>query len=216
MTDSATPTFPLAFWDRLRMDTDGAGVTALVGAYGCPLQCRLCINPQTWQGRTDGKPPFERVTPAELFERVKIDSLYYLATGGGVTFGGGEPLLHTDFIAAFREIIPGDWHIYAESCLNIPAENVRAAAAVVDHFFVDIKDMDPAVYKAYTGRDNTPVKENLALLLSLVGKDRITVRVPRIPDFNTETDVEASVAELKAMGVELLDVFAYKIPKPRK
>ena len=216
MTDSATPTFPLAFWDRLRMDTDGAGVTALVGAYGCPLQCRLCINPQTWQGRTDGKPPFERVTPAELFERVKIDSLYYLATGGGVTFGGGEPLLHTDFITAFREIIPGDWHIYAESCLNIPAENVRAAAAVVDHFFVDIKDMDPAVYKAYTGRDNTPVKENLALLLSLAGKDRITVRVPRIPDFNTETDVEASVAELKAMGVELLDVFAYKIPKPRK
>ena len=216
MTDSATPTFPLAFWDRLRMDTDGAGVTALVGAYGCPLQCRLCINPQTWQGRTDGKPPFERVTPAELFERVKIDSLYYLATGGGVTFGGGEPLLHTDFITAFREIIPGDWHIYAETCLNIPAENVRAAAAVVDHFFVDIKDMDPAVYKAYTGRDNTPVKENLALLLSLAGKDRITVRVPRIPDFNTETDVEASVAELKAMGVELLDVFAYKIPKPRK
>ena len=216
MTDSATPTFPLAFWDRLRMDTDGAGVTALVGAYGCPLQCRLCINPRTWQGRTDGKPPFERVTPAELFERVEIDSLYYLATGGGVTFGGGEPLLHTDFITAFREIIPRDWHIYAESCLNIPAENVRAAAAVVDHFFVDIKDMDPAVYKAYTGRDNTPVKENLALLLSLVGKDRITVRVPRIPDFNTETDVEASVAELKAMGVELLDVFAYKIPKPRK
>ena len=216
MTDSATPTFPLAFWDRLRMDTDGAGVTALVGAYGCPLQCRLCINPQTWQGRTDGKPPFERVTPAELFERVRIDSLYYLATGGGVTFGGGEPLLHTDFITSFREIIPGDWHIYAESCLNIPAENVRAAAAVVDHFFVDIKDMDPAVYKAYTGRDNTPVKENLALLLSLAGKDRITVRVPRIPDFNSETDVEASVAELKAMGVELLDVFAYKIPKPRK
>lgn len=216
MTDSTTPTFPLAFWDRLRMDTDGAGVTALVGAYGCPLQCKLCINPQTWQGRTDGKPPFERVTPEELYDRVKIDSLYYLATGGGVTFGGGEPLLHTHFITTFREIIPKDWHIYAESCLNIPTENVRAAAAVVDHFFVDIKDMDSAVYRAYTGRDNALVKENLALLLSLVGKERVTVRIPHIPDFNTDSHVEASVAELKTMGVELLDVFAYKIPKPRK
>lgn len=212
MTASTVPTFPLAFWDRLRMDTDGAGVTALVGAYGCPLQCKLCINPQTWQGRTDGKPPFERVTPEELYDRVRIDSLYYLATGGGVTFGGGEPLLHTDFLAAFREIVPRDWHIYAESCLHIPSENLRAAAAVVDHFFVDIKDMDPAVYKAYTGRDNTLVKENLALLLTLAGKDRVTVRVPHIPGFNTAARVEASVAELKGMGVDLLDVFTYKIP----
>ena len=212
MTDQAQLTFPMAFCDRLRMATDGAGVTALVGAYGCPLQCKLCINPQTWQGRTDGKPPFERVTPAELFERVKIDNLYYLATGGGVTFGGGEPLLHTEFLTAFRAVIPKEWHLYAESCLHIPEENVRAAALVVDHFFVDIKDMNPAIYKAYTGRDNALVKSNLALLLSRVGADRITVRVPSIPGFNEQADVEASVRELTEMGITSLDRFAYKIP----
>ncbi len=212
MSGSDHPTFPLAFCDRLRMATDGAGVTALVGAFGCPLQCKLCTNPQTWHERTDGKPPFERVTPVQLVERVKIDSLYYLATGGGVTFGGGEPLLHTDFITAFREVCHTDWRIYAESCLNIPEENVRAAARVVDHFFIDIKDMDPSIYKAYTGRDNTLVKSNLALLLSLVGAERITVRVPHIPGFNTDADVQASVAELTAMGAEGFDVFAYKIP----
>ena len=104
VTDQKIPTFPLAFFDRLRMATDGAGVTALVGAYGCPLQCKLCINPQTWHERSDGKASFERVTPVELYDRVKIDSLYYLATGGGITFGGGEPLLHTDFITAFRAL----------------------------------------------------------------------------------------------------------------
>ncbi len=217
MTENTTsaaevPTFPLAFCDRLRMATDGAGVTALVGAYGCPLQCKMCINPQTWHERADGKPPFTRVTPAELYDMVKIDSLYYLATGGGVTFGGGEPLLHTDFITAFRATVPGEWRIYAESCLHIPEDNLRAAARVVDHFFVDIKDMNPAIYKAYTGRYNTPVKENLTLLLSLVGAERVTVRVPRIPDFNTDADVQASVSELKAMGVTDFDVFAYKIP----
>ena len=212
MSGSNQPTFPLAFCDRLRMATDGAGVTALVGAYGCPLQCKLCINPQTWQGRSDGKPPFERVTPTELYDQVKIDNLYYLATGGGVTFGGGEPLLHADFITAFREVCHPDWRIYAESCLNIPEENLRAAARVVDHFFIDIKDMNPEIYRAYTGKDNTLVKANLALLLSLVGAQRITVRVPSIPDFNTEADTEASVRELQAMGVTSLDRFAYKIP----
>lgn len=212
MTDQTQPTFPMAFCDRLRMATDGAGVTALVGAFGCPLRCKLCINPQTWQGRSDGKPPFERVTPTELYDRVKIDNLYYLATGGGVTFGGGEPLLHTDFITAFRAVVPKEWRIYAESCLNIPEENLRAAARVVDHFFIDIKDMNPAIYRAYTGKDNTLVKANLALLLSLVGAERITVRVPHIPGFNTDSDVEASAAELKDMGVTGFDVFAYKIP----
>lgn len=216
MNGSTQPTFPLAFFDRLRMATDGAGVTALVGAYGCPLQCRLCINPQTWQGRSDGKPDFERVTPAELYDRVKIDSLYYLATGGGITFGGGEPLLHTDFIKAFRDLCPGEWRIYAESCLHIPREHIPAAAEAVDWFFVDIKDMDPAVYQAYTGRDNALVKENLTLLLSLVGAERVTVRVPHIPGYNTDAHVEASVAELTAMGVTQLDVFTYKDPKKRR
>ena len=212
MTDQTPPTFPLAFCDRLRMATDGAGVTALVGAFGCPLRCKLCINPQTWHKRADGKPPFVRVTPTELYDKVKIDSLYYIATGGGVTFGGGEPLLHTDFITAFRAAIPMEWRLYAESCLHIPEENVRAAAQVVDHFFIDVKDMNPAVYKAYTERDVSPVKANIALLLSLVGTDRVTFRVPRIPDFNTDADVEASVRELTAMGGSHFDRFTYKHP----
>jgi pyruvate formate lyase activating enzyme len=173
----------------------------------------MCINPQTWHERKDGKPPFERVTPTELYDRVRIDNLYYLATGGGVTFGGGEPLLHTDFITAFRGICHPDWHIYAESCLNIPEDNVRAAASVVDHFFVDIKDMDPEIYRSYTGRENALVKANLALLLSLVGAERITVRVPRIPGYNTEAGVEASVAELRAMGVTEMDLFTYREPR---
>ena len=208
-------TFPLAFCDRLRMDTDGAGVTALVGAWGCPLACKLCINPQTWRERTDGKPAFTRMTPDELYERVRIDHLYYLATGGGIAFGGGEPLLHTHFITEFRAVCPAEWRIYAETCLHIPSEHIQDAAATVDWFFVDIKDMNPSIYRAYTGRDNALVKENLRTLLSLVGPDRVTVRVPRIPGFNTEDDVAASVAELRAMGVEHLDVFHYKMPRTK-
>ena len=37
--------FPLFGLSRLRMQTDGAGVTTLVAAQGCPLRCRMCINP---------------------------------------------------------------------------------------------------------------------------------------------------------------------------
>ncbi len=208
-------TFPLAFCDRLRMATDGRGVTALVGAYGCPLQCKMCINPQTWHERADGKPPFVRVTPAELYDRVKMDNLYYLATGGGVTFGGGEPLVHADFLVAFRALCPPEWHFTAETCLAIDPAHVRTAATVIDQFVVDIKDTSPAIYKAYTGRENDLTMANLRRLLSLVGPKRVTVRVPLIPGFNTETDTAASVALLQDMGVEKLDRFTYKKPKTR-
>ena len=178
--------FPLAFISRLRMATDGAGVTALVGAQGCPLQCRMCLNPKAM--RPADKAGVSWVTPDELCGLVRQDDLYYLATGGGVTFGGGEPLCHADFIAAFRAVCPAGWRLYAETSLHVPAEQVRIAACCIDHFFVDIKDMNPAVYRAYTGQVMMPVRENLALLLSLVGADRVTVRVPLIPGFNSEED----------------------------
>ena len=77
--------FPLAFISRLRMATDGAGVTALVGAQGCPLQCRMCLNPKAM--RPADKAGVSWVTPDELCGLVRQDDLYYLATGGGVTFG---------------------------------------------------------------------------------------------------------------------------------
>ncbi len=211
---STTPRFPLCFFSRLRMATDGKGVTALVGAYGCPLSCKLCINPRTWAPAEEGK-DFTWVTPEELYEKTKQDNLYYLATGGGITFGGGEPLLHTDFIKAYRAICPPEWHFCAESCLNIPEHHVTTAAACIDHFMIDIKDTNPDIYKTYTGRDNQRVLQNLALLLSLVGPDRITVRIPLIPGYNTPEDTDRSVQILSEMGLKSFDRFTYKIPQKK-
>ena len=190
------------------MATDGTGVTALVAAQGCPLDCRYCINQPS---KTFGCE--KNLTLAELYDRVKKDGLYYSATGGGVTFGGGEPLLHADFIAEFRGIIPAEWHIYAETSLYVPADRVRTAARAVDHFFVDIKDTDPSVYRAYTGGDVNKALDNLKLLLSLAGAGRITVRLPLIPGFNTEDGRKRSAAYLESVGVTDIDLFDYKIPE---
>ena len=90
---------PILAIERLRMLTDGEGVTTLVCSMGCPLRCRLCINPYSW----DGSKPVEYLSVDELYERVKIDNLYFLSTKGGLTFVGGEPLLHSAFHAAFME-----------------------------------------------------------------------------------------------------------------
>ena len=145
-----------------------------------------------------------------LYERVRIDELYFLATGGGVTFGGGEPLLYSDFLQEFREICGTDWHLCAETSLNVPWENVAKAAGCIDHFYIDCKDTNPDIYRRYTGQDNARMLVNLQRLLEFVEPERITVRVPLIPKFNTEEDQIHSRNLLRTMGVFNFDLFTYK------
>ena len=198
-------TYPLLAVSRLRMEIDGEGVTTLIAGAGCPLSCKYCINKEVLQK------PTKAVTPQELYDKVKIDGLYFQATGGGVTFGGGESLLHAEFIREFRTLCQSRWRIYAETSLNVPHENVRIAAECVDGFIVDIKDMNPEIYHAYTGQDNAQVMENLRLLISLVGQERILARIPLIPNFNTPEDQKKSLEALKSLGLTRFDVFAYRI-----
>ena len=196
---------PVVAHPRHRIFVDGQGVTTLVCFHGCPLRCHWCLNPFTLNPDTKT----EMLTPRALYERVRIDELYFLATGGGVTFGGGEPLLYSDFLQAFREICGTDWRLCAETSLNVPWENVAVAAGCIDHFYVDCKDTNPDIYRRYTGQDNARMLENLRKLLEIVGPERITVRVPLIPEFNTEKDQLRSRNLLQAMGVVKFDLFTY-------
>ena len=191
---------------RHRINTDGKGVTTLVGFYGCPLRCRYCLNPRSFDPETQAK----SLSPSELYEQVRIDELYFLASGGGVTFGGGEPLLYPEFIKQFRSLCGESWHICAETSLSVPPENVKLAAECIDTFFVDCKDPHPEVYESYTGKDNAVMLENLRYLISAVGKDRVVVRVPLIPGYNTEESRLSGIEILKGLGAENFDLFKYK------
>ena len=202
----AEPLFPLLSLSRLRMGSDGDGVTTLIAGKGCPLRCRWCINAQLLE-----KAPAEAVTAGELIRRVRIDGLYFRATGGGVTFGGGEALLHADFIRRFRQLCPEEWRVNAETSLAVPREKVDKAAEAVDFFIVDCKDMDAEIYRRYTGGDGELMKENLRFLLERVGPERVLVRVPLIPRFNTPEDRRRSADSLRALGVKKLDLFEYVI-----
>ncbi len=193
---------------RLRMATDGEGVTTLVAGAGCPLSCAYCLNPDC-KGRKGYRPAAFSVET--LYERVRIDSLYFEATGGGITFGGGEPLLQADFIAAFIRYVKKrghGWHFYLETCLSVPREALLAVEGLIHTYFVDIKDMNPRIYRTYTGADPAPMLANLAYLAAH-SPEHVVVRVPRIPDYNAEGDVAASIAHIKEMGFTRIDAFRY-------
>ena len=191
---------------RHRISIDGKGVTTLVAFAGCPLRCRYCLNPHSWNGKAE----VHSFTPQQLYEYVKLDQLYFLATGGGLTFGGGEPLLQPDFIADFRSVCGDDWNLTLETSLNVPLPNWKKLLPVVNDYIVDIKDMNPQIYQRYTGKDNEMVIQNLQFLLDHVGAEHVLVRVPHIPDYNTDEDVRKSREKLMSMGVTRIDEFTYR------
>ena len=124
--------------------------------------------------------------------------------------GGGEPLTHARFIRDFRAICRDDWRLTAETSLAIPDEDLEIAMACLDEFIVDIKDTDPDVYRAYTTRENEQVLDNLRRLIETVGTERVLVRVPLIPSFNTEEHRARSKERLREMGVTRFDELTYK------
>lgn len=198
---------PVIACSRLRMRTDGQGITTLVCFHGCPLRCRWCLNPFSFAPETKR----DNMTARELYEKVRVDELYFLSTGGGVTFGGGEPLLYPDFLQQFRQQCGESWHLCAETSLNVSWENVQTAAGCIDVFYVDCKDTDPDIYRRYTGKDNGLMLGNLRALLELIGPDRIVVRLPLIPEYNTEEDRIRSKMLLEQMGLRHFDAFTYRI-----
>ena len=91
------------------MGIDGPGVTTLVTFMGCHLKCKYCINGKCHDPvfEEDGKMPRRGtllLTPQELYDRVKIDKIYFQATGGGICFGGGEPGLQYEFFQEFKRV----------------------------------------------------------------------------------------------------------------
>ena len=197
----------IAAIDRHRFEIDGAGIRTLIIFTGCPLQCKYCINPKTWNGLGKGK----NYTPEQLLDVVSVDSIYFQATNGGITFGGGEPLLHPDFIVEFIDIAPSSWSYVVETSLAVPFENIQKVANKIGHFVVDIKSMDETIYQAYTGGDLSLAKENLIFLIKLVGHDRITVRVPMIPNYADENSQDSTVKAIQELGISNIDRFTYRI-----
>ena len=190
---------------RLRMASDGAGVTTLVAFFGCPLHCRYCVN---WICH-DIDTARKYYTPENLVSVLNQDDIYFKMTSGGVVFGGGEPLLQSEFIHEVCKLADPLWKIRIETSLYANWEQVNLLAGDIDEWFIDIKDLQPKIYEDYTGKKNDIVLSNLRRLIAIVAKDKIMIRVPHIANLNTANDVKQSVANLKSMGFSRIDEFEY-------
>ena len=195
---------------RLRMGTDGNGISTLVVFFDCPLHCKYCINDFCH------KPPKPFVgvqhaafTPQELIEILRKDDIYYLMSGGGIVFGGGEPLLQAKYIHKVCTLADQRWAKRIETSLNIPWDNIKPVLYDMDEWIIDIKDINNDTYKNYTGKDNKNMIKNLLKLRNKISSDKIHIRIPRIAGYNSEYDIEKSIQWVREnIGAEP-EVFSY-------
>jgi pyruvate formate lyase activating enzyme len=196
---------PIIGISRFRIGTDGKGITSLVCFHGCPMRCKYCLNPHC----TNPSSLYHTLSSHELLEHLTKDELYYIATGGGVTFGGGEPLLYSLFIEEVLQLGASRWNINVETSLNVPLLNVTRLFNYNVHFIVDVKDMNPSIYMNYTSSTNVQVTNNLAWIADNGLTDKVSVRLPLIHNYNTVENQNQSRGKLEAMGFNDIEMFTY-------
>lgn len=197
---------------RHRLNTDGLGVTTLVAFDGCHLDCAYCINSET--KFKSGLHHNKEITPQELYDIVKKDDLYFVHTHGGITFGGGEPLVRHEFIRDFAKLCKNhEWRLRIETSLNVPIEAVQHVSEYIEHWYIDIKDVNPNIYKHYTGISNNLVLGNLKWLADNGNANKVTIRVPHISEYNKPSDVNKSIEFLQSMGFTSIEELEYLTPE---
>jgi pyruvate formate lyase activating enzyme len=122
---------------------------------------------------------------ADLVAEVERDRPFFEASGGGVTFSGGEPLCHPTFLEACLEACrEKGLHTAVDTSGFASKKVVRDIARLADVLLYDLKHMDPVAHERHTGVDNVRILENLQTLSEEDAS--IWIRFPLIPGFNDD------------------------------
>lgn len=216
---------------------DGPGIRTVVFFKGCPLRCRWCHNPESWEmapqilhypekciscgGCAEGCYTGARsvcgaeMTVEDVLKPILADKPYYGAEGG-VTLTGGEPQLQADFALALTEAC-------AQHGIGVAIETSMVTyrpdlLAQMRLIMVDIKLWDDARHREYTGVGNAAILENIRRADTLGVP--ILVRTPIIPTVNDTVEEVAAIRDFvktlkNAVGYELLPYHPFGLDKAR-
>lgn len=136
----------------------------------------------------------KEMTLEECMDAVRRDKGYYERSGGGVTVSGGDPMMQSDFVAElFKACKAEGIHTCCESTFHTSWANVEKILPYTDLLISDIKHMDSARHKEYTGQGNEMILENL---IRLSHTDiPLILRIPVIPDVNDDMENMEATAD---------------------
>lgn len=189
---------------------DGPGIRFIIFLKGCPMRCRYCHNPDTWD--TQGG---ELRTADELLQQALRFRTYW-GREGGITVSGGEALLQMDFLT---ELFAKAKAQGVHTCLDTSAQPFRRTGTffqkwqrlmeVTDLVLLDIKHIDSEAHRQLTGWGNENILD-CARWLSEARKP-VWVRHVLVPGV---TDDDAQLHRLRAFidtlsNVQKVEVLPY-------
>jgi pyruvate formate lyase activating enzyme len=129
----------------------------------------------------------KKISHEALMEEILRDRVFFMESGGGVTFSGGEPLMQSGaLIKLLKDSGKEGLHRAVDTSGYAEKDTLLNAAQHTDLFLYDLKLMNPARHKEYTGVDNRQILDNADKLLHAGAK--IIFRIPVIPGVNDSAD----------------------------
>lgn len=191
---------------------DGPGIRYILFTSGCPLRCLYCHNPDT-RRKKDGKIR----ESFDILKEIHTYSDYHKNTGGGVTIGGGEPLLQPEFI---NSIFDGCKRMGIHTALDTSGFMHEKLTDKdfdnIDLVLLDIKSMIPETYKKVTNVDLEPTLE-FARRLERLNKP-VWIRFVLVPGLTDEKENLEALADFVSTlsNVEHVDILPFHQMGKRK
>ena len=149
------------------------------------------------------------ISENEVMKIILRDKPFYDQSGGGVTFSGGECMLHYREVASLaRRCKAENVNVAVDTAGAVQWESFAEVLPFVDTFLYDVKILDSEKHKKFIGTDNAVILANLTKLLDL-GAD-VIVRIPIIPGINdNEADITAIRDFLSPYAVRRIELLPY-------
>lgn len=186
---------------------DGPGLRYIFFMQGCPLRCKYCHNPETWQSLGG----MEMTAEEALAKALRYKP--YWKNGGGITVSGGEPLVQADFVTSLFMLAKEQG---VSTCIDTsgavfmrqePAfSKLVATLAVTDTVLLDIKHIDSSRHQELTGQGNEQILD-FARYLAEIQKP-VWIRHVLVPGIN---DDEESLGRLSAFVAGLNNVRRFEV-----
>ncbi|MFZ5442171.1 MAG: radical SAM protein [Myxococcota bacterium] len=180
---------------------DGPGVRTTVFLRGCPLRCAWCHNPEGLQPCAE---PESEAWLDEVLAQVGADRPFYDVSGGGLTLSGGEPLL---VVSRARRLLAAAKALGLRTCVQtcgaVPLRHLEEVAPLVDLFQFDLKHLDDAEHRRWTGAGLERIHSSARWLVAHGAT--VEFRMPVVPGVNDdEQNLLATARFLRELGVSAL------------
>ena len=127
------------------------------------------------------------ISITELMKSIDKEAIFFDQSGGGVTFSGGEPLMHAPYLLeALKECGKRYYHRVVDTTAFAKQDVLMEIAEHTELFLIDLKVMDPKKHKEFTGVSNEKILSNIEALSKT--ECELIFRMPLIKGVNTSDE----------------------------